>query len=73
MRSPASATGKAAIAAAMCPSSSASQTTSQLATVPGSSKARVSVARARRRPPEKRSYISGALSNNSPTTAATSS
>ena len=71
--SAASATGNAAIAAAIRPSSSATHTTSQLATVPGSWNARVMVARARRLLPEKRSYMSGALSNNRPATAATSS
>ena len=50
---------------AMRPSSSATQTTSPLATLPGSAKRASSVASARSRPPEKRSYMSGALSNSS--------
>jgi hypothetical protein len=72
-RSAASDTGNTLIAAAGRPSSSATKATSQLATLPGSLKARSSVASARSRPPEKRAYMSGALSNKSRATVATSS
>ena len=57
-----SSTGKAAIAAATPPSSSATQITSALALLPGWAKALRSTPWARSGPPAKRSYMPPALS-----------